>query len=340
MAFAGYANGVPLPPVPSPPPPRPKPTTSPFLTPKLKALDVALGEAEKRVLAASDDEAIHDLRVAMRRLRTILKLARPIYGRFHADFVRRAFADVMRATGALRDEEVFEETLSDIELDDAGFNAWRERRKARERALRRAVIVRIREGELEKAREFLRALCTLPVKPSSDEALAKFARRAVEAQRAGVEEQRDASPQDAVALHALRIAYKNLRYASEILAEALPADLAAMAKPAAHFQKRLGEVHDVDVALVSVERARGLLPTSRARALEALMALREARVRNYEEEMRPSPVKPEAASRCETPRPARASHPGSAGLASTARARSSRRDRPPRRPFRRPSAGR
>ena len=163
---------------------------------KLRALDAELATAIPRVLADADDEAIHDLRVAIRRLRTLLKLAR----------------------------------------------------------------------------------------------------RSVERARRSVEKQRDAATDDAVALHELRIAYKELRYAAELLADALPADLSAMADPASRFQKRLGEIHDADMAVAALKRARGLDPATRADVLARLEALRAKRVAKYVAEMAPSagdPATPE-----------------------------------------------
>ena len=261
-------------------------TVAPFLAIKLAELEKDLAPTIPRVLSLADDEAIHDMRVGIRRVRTILKLARPVYGRFHGDAVRQSFAEIQRATGTLRDEEVLEELFGKLEVSDAIFIRWRTARKARERALRRVVLARLREGDLERASKLLIALVTLPVKPSRDADLAKFARRCVERARRQVEAQRDVPVDDSVGLHELRIAYKHLRYAAEILADALPADLAAMAKPASLFQKRLGEIHDADVAILSATRARGLPPVTRGRVLRALGELRQKNVGKYLEATR------------------------------------------------------
>jgi CHAD domain-containing protein len=259
-------------------------------------LDAELAGALPRVLASSDDEAIHDLRVAVRRLRTLLKLARPIFGRYHADAVRAAFTVIHRATGTLRDAEVLGETLDAIASDSPAVVAWKMRRSARERSLRRNVIARLRAGDLSRARKLLSALVTLPVVPKRDRPAVKLARRAVERARRNVERQRDASAHDGVALHDLRIAYKELRYSVELLSEALPADLVAMAEPASRFQKRLGEIHDADMALVSLRRARGLDPATRASLLAELEALRAKRVAKYVADMTPRAEEPEAAT--------------------------------------------
>jgi CHAD domain-containing protein len=269
-------------------------SAGPFLARRLRVVDAELAAAIPRVIASADDEAIHDMRVAIRRLRTLLKLARPVYGRFHADSVRAAFTAVHRATGALRDEEVLEETLASIACDHPDFTAWRTRRTARERSLRRAVIARLRAGELARARKLLQALVTLPVNPGREVAASKLARRAIDRARRGVERLRDTPTEDVVGLHTLRIAYKELRYAAELLAESLPADLAAMADPAARFQKRLGEVHDADVAIVTITRARGLDPVVKADVMARLGALRGKKIGKYVAEMSPAQEPPAA----------------------------------------------
>jgi CHAD domain-containing protein len=259
-----------------------------FLVEKLRALDDELAATIPRVLASADTEALHDMRVAIRRLRVILKIARPVFGRFHADAVRAELTRVHRATGLLRDEEVLEETLAALPVRDRAFAAWRVRRKARERVLRRAVLRQLREGHLDRARELLHALLALPVKPSRRGRLDKLARRCALRAFDEVEALRDVAPDDVTGMHALRIAYKHLRYAAEIFETKLPLDLAALAKPAARFQKRLGTIHDLDVAMVSVGRARGLSPPTIARVVRALRALRAREVAKYQREMTPA----------------------------------------------------
>ncbi|MDB4996080.1 MAG: hypothetical protein JWM74_3512 [Myxococcaceae bacterium] len=265
-----------------------------FIARKLREMDRALPAETKRVVTAADDEAVHDLRVTIRRLRTVLKLARPLYGRFLADAVRRSFAAVQQATGDLRDEEALAETLDKLDKLDAptaaALRTWRDRRRARERLLRRAVVRHLQSGELAKARALLGALTTLPVKPNRRKDLARFALRCTEDARRTVDSLRGASTDDSVALHDLRIAYKHLRYSIEIFEGALPADVAAVREPATKFQKRLGDIHDIDVALETIARARGLTVLVRTKLRTALTAVRGKKIEAYEREMRPTPA--------------------------------------------------
>jgi CHAD domain-containing protein len=266
------------------------PRASGYVVTKLRSLDGALVETAPRVVPKGgdgfDEEAVHDLRVAIRRTRTLLKMSRSLFGRWHTDVVRTAFAEVMRATGDLRDEEVLEETLEGA-ASTPDYASWLRQRRVREAKLRRSVVARIERGDLDRARIMLKALLVFPVAPQRDIELARFARRCVERARRRVERRRDADVADAIGMHELRIAYKELRYAIELLSDALPIDARAQLEPATVFQKRLGELHDVDVALDVVHKAKGLSVTARDEALGALGAMREKRVKKYLKELDP-----------------------------------------------------
>lgn len=283
------------------------PKASAYLVGKLRDMDAVLVTATPRVLAQSDDEAVHDLRVAIRRMRTLLKMSRRVFGRWHADAAREAFAEVMRATGELRDEEVLEEVLAGAARGPA-YEAWLRRRQARKDKLRRAMIARIERGGLDRARVLLKALLVFPVEPGRDAELARFARRTVARARRKVERRRDVDVTDGAKLHELRIAYKELRYSIEILADALPIDARAQLEPATVLQKRLGEIHDVDVAIEVLRVARGLPVSARDEALATLQRLRDKRAGKYLRELDPLGALPEGRSkRFDRPEQARGS---------------------------------
>jgi CHAD domain-containing protein len=266
------------------------PRAGAFLAGKLRALDARLGDVAPRVHASAEDgEAVHDLRVALRRTCTVLEVGRAVLGPFHAEEVRLALREVMQATGALRDDEVLLELIGTLEVAhpevQVEVQVWLDARRRRERVLRRVLLRAVREGALDRGRGMLGALLAFRVDPRRDRRLAKFARRAVDRARRQVDRRRHARPDDAEALHRLRIAYKRLRYTAETFADVLPSDLAALAPAAARFQGRLGDLHDVDVAIVSVRRARGLSPEARAEVLDALARKRETRHAAYGREL-------------------------------------------------------
>jgi CHAD domain-containing protein len=265
------------------------PPTHVFLARQMRDLSTRLGVTLPRVRKRADDEAIHDMRVALRRLRVVLKVARPVFGQFHIDAIRTSFTRVHRASGALRDEEVLRETLQGLGIASAELDAWMTRRAAREEALHGIVLARLRVGDLRRPMHMLRALLTLPVSPKHRRTLTVFARKVVSRARADIEKHRDADASDGVALHELRIAYKRLRYSAEIFRDALPLDLSMLAQSAERFQKRLGEIHDLDVARLVISRARNI-DDVRSRVLHAIAHAREAKVQLYLQEMRPTPA--------------------------------------------------
>lgn len=255
--------------------------SSRFLAVALRACDREIRRALPRVLRAADEEAVHDLRVGIRRMRVLLKLARPIYGRFHADAVRATYTVVHRSTGELRDAEVLDQTLAALGLDHPDFLEWVARRRRHEAALRRRVVLGLRQGDLDRAHAMLAALLLLPVRPERDWPLAKLARRSLGDSRVRVDRLSSVRTDDVTGLHALRIAYKGLRYAAEILGPRGAPELVVFAEPAAKFQKRLGELHDLDVALDVVRRVRSLPLPVKEKATFALAQLRARAVERY-----------------------------------------------------------
>ncbi len=250
---------------------------SPRLRGELIAMQARLEETARRVLGTGDELAVHDLRVSIRRTRTLLEIGRDVFGGFHADEVRRALTEVQRATGALRDEEVLLEIVASLPLPSTDLSNWIATRRRREKRLRSAVRSLVRHDGLARSRALLAALLTFGVKASRDKRLVKFARRAVENAQREVERRR-APSEHARALHRLRVSYKRLRYTAETFADVLPPELSgALARSAAGFQRRIGEVHDVDVVMEGVHHARGLPGPTRQALLAALSHLRTER---------------------------------------------------------------
>ena len=298
----------------------PTATAAEFLAPALLALSEAVGVASRRVVAAGgtrraaagaepDVEAVHDFRVALRRLRTLLRPARRVYGKKRLQKVSDDLRLYANATGALRDEEVLRETLSALPLHGevrATVDAWIQRRSRKERACR-AEVIRLLSGGSAHGRGgdatvvsfrlgAARSREVVPTSPSSElePCLARLearlarpkhrrrgaedlARAALEEALAGVRALAAGDPADGPAMHTLRIRWKRLRYSAETFSPLLGERAARTAKSAARMQRRLGQLHDVDEATLRMTRAWGLSPADRAAVLAAL-ATERARI--------------------------------------------------------------
>mgnify|MGYP001818741032 CR=1 FL=1 len=215
-------------------------------------------EAILRLDDPDDIEALHDFRVSLRRLRTILKA-------FQSDLKpdirrkdRRKVRKLARSTGAGRDSEVLLEWLDSIRPDLAASEGPMADRLASELAAERddsyARVLATVGPRFRKLEDKLRRQLTWlelppqPTRPGSARSLAaalellvpSYARELV----AAVE--RIESPEDHAAIHAARIRGKHLRYLVEPLADDV-AGVAELVDRLKGLQDALGDLRDAQL---------------------------------------------------------------------------------------------
>lgn len=218
----------------------------------------------RAVLAgARDPEAIHQLRVAVRRLRAALSLFRPILAEGVADWLAGEFDWLQAGLGPARDWDVFLlDTLEPLHRrlpDEAGLAALEAQAEAQRRASRAEAesVLRERrttrlllqlelwleEGSWRRPMEpgALVAAAEEPAEVFARQALARRARQLLKRGR-----RRDEADEDS--LHALRIAGKKLRYAVEFFRDLLPKGQAKAALESLRaLQDCLGTLNDAAV---------------------------------------------------------------------------------------------
>lgn len=271
-----------------------QPSAHELVQPAVEGLIARIRSAAQRVVASRNDpEAIHDFRVGLRRLRTVLRASRRLYGKEHVKPLEQRFKTFGDATSALRDEEVLDETVAGVEIEPASRErvaAWLRARSAREAVLRNEAVVLVNSPALDESFDALLAL--VAGGPKRDDGAEAFAERCLESARVGVHELLPVRRHDVDALHRLRIRFKRLRYTAEMLgrfmthadaSEALRVggrrhhgpNYAAVARLAARMQKVLGLLHDADQARITVSDTDGLDSSTRLELLAALTKLRE-----------------------------------------------------------------
>ena len=212
-----------------------------------EALALLLGEAVAQaarnahgVVASSDAEYLHQLRVALRRLRATLDAFRELAPR--ARPLKRRMRAFTPALGAARDWDVFVASLP------KGSRLMRRARSRQRRARRAAELVLISpafHGFLVRTLQWIEQA---PWQPAPD-AFVPFAARALERlHRKALKLARRVDWHDARERHALRIRVKRLRYACDSFAgcfsaPALEPYLAALER----LQDAFGELNDVAV---------------------------------------------------------------------------------------------
>lgn len=263
-------------------------------TPEEIAHRIALGFLDEarvtcdRLRAPSDHEALHDFRVALRRLRSTLRtwkatLARRVRGRH-----RRLLRDVQRATGGGRDAEValaWLDGLADTLPDGARpGHAWLcERLRARlgeaMDTVRGNVLEAFGAAEIVLRRRLETAFVAIDLRPGATPVLGsaavETATRRLDRELADL---LDAvrSIEDEVYAHDARIACKRLRYHIEPLRALLPEARDAV-RACKALQAVLGDMNDAAVLRGWVQRARAHAPADAGPGIDFVTARNDAR---------------------------------------------------------------
>ncbi len=238
-----------------------------------------------------DPEFIHQARVALRRLRTGLRLFGPALPRRFASHWSTQWKATANRLGDARNWDVLAtEWLPELlgEANDApssdpqaqALRDWvdAERRAAHQRAL--ATLTD--PAHALNLLAFTRALLALapPKHRRAARPLPGWARSTLRQRHARLRRQaRQALRQGSEGRHALRIQLKKLRYAQEFLASLLPAKRLRRSTAAlTEAQERLGSLNDLNTALAllgacPLPAAQGLLERVQARLSEGLRAL-------------------------------------------------------------------
>lgn len=212
-----------------------------------------LRRARRRLRTKGDETALHDFRVAVRRLRSTLQMYRPVAGRGMTQRkLRRGLKRLARATAPARDAEVGLAWLRRVRKDSRAAERaacgrliadWKARRDASYKDARRAVRDHFDALEARMSR----ALSTRTVETDAP-SLALSIGRLVGVQSAALatELERITSALDTRAIHAARIEGKRLRYLLEPFAPELPSAV-ALVKSLKRFQDEFGELCDRQV---------------------------------------------------------------------------------------------
>jgi CHAD domain-containing protein len=212
-----------------------------------------------KVRQVGDEETVHDARVASRRLRSALLLLAEVEGSKKLRRRARQIRDITRTLGTLRDTDVqllfvahrLQEAINpqDHRAGLLCLQAWLERKRHRRfRRVRRSLTRLRRQKTLKKLQA---AWEDAPAAPTAEEKvlLREQLSPLLLARLGGVMGQLAIleHPEDAAALHSLRIALKQLRYTLEILAPLFATELAAVLAVVKDLQTLLGDIHDADV---------------------------------------------------------------------------------------------
>ena len=233
--------------------------------PKTEMLELAAGvfqkqalklkEALHRVLRQPDEEAVHDVRVACRRLNVALATTEPMFRRSVVKGTRKRVKRLLSFLGELRDQEVQSERVRKLasQRNTPGLLRLAECLEANTALLRLRMLAEIEHGAFETLPRLLEVL-PLPAVLRRHESDLTSLSAAQAAQHVLLERMIEIAQYDHIdhtgpseTLHELRIAFKRLRYSADFFASALGAKLEHILTIAKEFQEVLGNLHDADV---------------------------------------------------------------------------------------------
>ena len=235
----------------------------------------------ERARNPDDPKGLHAFRVAVRRLRSLLRAYRPWLGRAAGKKPRRRLRDLTRATNAARDAHVqltwLATEVPSLDREDRPGLAWmRKRLRGRRRGASRSAVAQL-------GRDFARATELLERRLGEMKDLGDFPFRSAfgELHDPAADKLRlclaaIAGPGDDKNIHRTRIQVKRLRYLVEPLRN-VTKEARAVDKRLRKLQKLLGELHDIQV--IEAELAAGVeeAASEKARHMHELVVEGETR---------------------------------------------------------------
>lgn len=210
-----------------------------------RLLDKWLGQAR-----GGDVEAVHQARVQSRRLRAALRLGEVLWGKDVVGAIRHAVREVARLLGPLRDLDVLCAMLTTPASRQNRRDARCEEWLLGMLAARREALIAELEDKLRPTvqQPFSTRIAPLAAQPKANDSELRDALRSRcrrQARRVARWAKQAHKTESMEALHALRIACKQLRYTAELLDQVQPAAWTKTARRCAAWQERLGALHDL-----------------------------------------------------------------------------------------------
>lgn len=214
-----------------------------FAVQSLREREAVLRRQLTRARASLDPDAVHDLRVAIRRMRACLEAFPTVFRAKRVERLRRKLRRIFHLAGAVRDTDIA------AELHQAGGKRRRRLAKTRRNRARR---LRRQLGK-KKARKLLRRVQAVAQRTCQDDRDAgETAAKSLSLDLAQLFEQgrqavaAEAEPPE---LHRLRIAVKKMRYRAEVFLLLLGPDASSAIEDLSEMQTALGEIQDCATAL-------------------------------------------------------------------------------------------
>ena len=242
-----------------------------------ESMDKVRAELDK-VRSNPDPDNVHDLRVAIRRCRSVAVVFEEVDPDEAWPEMRKTAKKLFRALGAMRDAHVMEDWVKKLVPASDPVRVQMHSSFETEEPELRSELLRVAGKFDDKEwkrlqRRLRRRVRVLPVGGFAAECLAWERFEEIKQLHAQALRTKKAKP-----WHALRIGLKKLRYTVESL---LPEHLAAWNENLKRLQDLLGDIHDLDVLVETVKAEDGVDGTVRKSWKQIVQRERGKRVQTY-----------------------------------------------------------
>ena len=209
----------------------------------------------KRCRAEFSNEAVHDLRVASRRMLAFVRLMNSISPRPRLQKLNRAFKDQLDEFDELRDIQVVLAEISETIQELPQLHEFQDHLQHVEKSLLKTLRKKLRVIDLFDVSKRIRRLReALKAEPNSD--FVRPALQAVDAAFLTTRQRRNwVNPAQATSIHRVRIAFKTFRYMVEIIHPKVPDFPLENLKCMHDYQSLMGEIQDVEIILQALADA-------------------------------------------------------------------------------------
>lgn len=222
---------------------------------------------EPGLLSGEDTEFVHQARVALRRLRSAIKLFSPVLPREFVNAYGQTWQTLASALGEARNWDVFlNETLPPIQAafpDDRAIRRLRNEAGRRVRHARRTIVTLLALKEYPRLMlEFTAAVYAL--RDTEKASLKHFAADRISTITGNARKMTERYDElDAEQRHRMRLRFKKLRYATEFLGPLLPQQrMKTYLTSLVRLQEALGLINDQVTARLLIDEAQGGKHTS------------------------------------------------------------------------------
>ncbi|MGB3221516.1 MAG: CHAD domain-containing protein [Desulforhopalus sp.] len=214
---------------------------------------------EKGIIADCDTEFLHDYRVSLRKVRSVLSLFKGVYAPEDTDRLKQDFASLMQKTNSLRDLDVYllnkkkyfelvpEDTHEGLEIL---FNYFAEERKKEQKRVSQIIKSKTYLKEIGRLQKLFAEGASLVAGPKGEEKSLAFACKSILKRYdkvCKIARSIDDETEDET-VHQLRINCKKLRYLIEFFAPIFPEDeIKSLIKSLKVLQDNLGNFNDYSV---------------------------------------------------------------------------------------------